>query len=438
MRKMKIHTVGGYEKVGANMTAVEVDGKIVILDMGADIERVVDHGQNVEEMKTIETIETGIVPDDSKIKERREDVEAIVIGHGHQDHCRGIPKLANAYDCPIITAPYTADIIERFIENDRENVKNEIKRLEPGSEFQISDNFHLELVPITHSIPHACMIVLRTTDGNVAYSLDFKLDENPTLGDPIDYDKLNDLGDVGIDAYIADCTRADQSGETDSELDAKKELIDILSSAKHHHDGIIVTMFSSHIARLRNVIEANNWERDIVLLGRSLKEYTADAERNDLIDLSRIKVGSYRDEVESILKDISRNKSDYLLVTTGNQGEPNAMLSRIADQQYPFQVSPRDLVIFSSVTIPTPVNELNREYLKNRLKQEGANLKLDVHSHGHAKSEGHKKMINLLDPNCIVPAHGGGEKLSSLANLAREEGVDEVKVSKNGGEIRIN
>lgn len=435
---MKIHTVGGYEKVGANMTAIEVDGKIVILDMGADIERVVDHGQNIEEMKTIETIETGMVPDDSKIKDRREDVEAIIVGHGHQDHCRGIPKLANAYDCPIITAPYTADIIERFIENDRENVRNEIKRLDPGSEFEISNTFELELVPITHSIPHAGMIFLRTKDGNVAYSLDFKLDENPTLGPAIDYEKLRQLGKEGVDAYIADCTRADQSGKTDSELDAKKELNNIITSAKQDYEGLIVTMFSSHIARLRNVIEANDWERDIVLLGRSLKEYTADAEKNGLIDLSGITIGSYRDGVESILKDVARNKSDYLLVTTGNQGEPNAMLSRIANQQYPFQVDPRDLVIFSSVTIPTPVNELNREYLKNSLKQEGADLEVDVHSHGHAKRAGHKRMINLLDPKCVIPAHGGSEKLSSLANIAREEGIDQVKVSQNGGEIKIN
>lgn len=434
---MKIHTICGYEKVGGNMTAVEVNGKIVILDMGADIERIVEHGQNVEDMKTVEAIETKVVPNDSKIKERREDVEGIVIGHGHQDHCRGIPKLANAYDCPIITAPYTADIIERFIENDRENVKNDIIRMEPGGVFEISKDFELELVPITHSIPQAALSVLRTSEGNLVYSLDFKLDDNPTLGSPVDYEKLKELGKEGIKTYIADCTRADNNGRTRTEMDTKKELEEIISQAYHKKEGVIVTTFSSHIARLNNIIDANNWERDIIMLGRSLKEYTEDAQKNNLIDLSGIKIGSYRDEVENILKEVSKNRSDYLLVTTGNQGEPNAMLSRIANKEYPFQIESRDLVIFSSVTIPTSVNELNREYLKRRLKQEGADLKVDVHSHGHAKREGHREMIQMLDPDCVIPAHGGKEKLSSLASLARKEGVEKVRLANNGGEISV-
>ncbi len=434
---MKIHTIGGYEKVGANMTAVEVDGKIVILDIGADIERIVKHGQNIEDMKTVEAIETKVVPDDSKIKDRREDVVGIVIGHGHQDHCRGLPKLANAYDCPIVVTPYTADIIERFIENDRENVKNDIIRLELGDVFELSKDFELELAPITHSIPHAALTILRTSEGNLVYSLDFKLDDNPTLGKPVDYDKLRKLGEEEIKVYIVDCTRADEPGKTRSELETKRELERIISQANHDKKGVIVTTFSSHIARLNNIIDANNWEREIIMLGRSLKEYTKDAQKNDLINLSGIKIGSYRDEVESILKEVSKNKSNYLLVTTGNQGEPNAMLSRIANKDYPYQVGPEDLVIFSSVTIPTPVNELNRQYLKRRLKQEGAELRVDVHSHGHATREDHRDMIRMLDPEFVIPAHGGEEKLSSLASLAREEGVEKVKLAKNGGEISV-
>ena len=210
---MKIHTVAGYEKVGANMTAVEVDGEIVLLDMGADIEQLVDLGVNIEDLKTIEAIESRIVPDDSKIKNQREKVKAIVIGHGHQDHCRGVPKLAGAYDCPIIATPYTADIIKRFIEGDRENVTNEIIKMKPGGTYQISDNFELEFVDITHSIPHSVFSVLRTPEGNVLYSLDFKLDETPTLGKPVNYEKLKELGQEGIEVYIVDCTRADQPGQ---------------------------------------------------------------------------------------------------------------------------------------------------------------------------------------------------------------------------------
>ncbi|KXB00754.1 hypothetical protein AKJ40_00580 [candidate division MSBL1 archaeon SCGC-AAA259M10] len=435
---MEIHTIGGYEKVGGNMTAVEVNDEILILDMGADIEQIVELGENIEEMKTVEAIESNVVPDDSKVKKKRDNVVGIVIGHGHQDHCRGIPKLAGAYDCPIITAPYTADIIERFIENDRENVTNEIIRMEPGEVLQISNEFELELVPITHSIPHSALTVLRTNEGNVIYSLDYKLDDNPTLGEPVNYDKLKELGEEGVKVYIVDCTRADEPGKTKSESQTRDQLREILSEAYSKGRGIIVTTFSSHIARLNNIIDANDGERKIVMLGRSLKEYTEDARKNGLIDLNGIEVGSYREEVENILKDVSRNKSDYLLVTTGNQGEPNAMLSRIASNEYPYSVGVEDLIIFSSVTIPTTINELNREYLKRKLKQEGAKLELDVHSHGHAMKEDHRQMLQMLQPEIVIPAHGGREKLSACAQLAREEGISSVRISQNGGVISLD
>lgn len=434
---MRIHTIGGYEKVGSNMTAVEVDGKIVILDMGADIERIVEHEQNIEEMKTVEAIEAKVVPNDSKIKERREDVEAIVIGHGHQDHCRGIPKLAGAYDCPIIATPYTSNIVERFIENDREHVKNEIIRLKPGGTFQISEEFELEFVPITHSIPQAVLSVLRTNDGTLVYSLDFKLDEQPTLGPPVNYQKLEELGEEGVKIYIVDCTRADNPGEAKPEIDTLRELEKVLSEAFNENRGVIVTTFSSHIARLNNIINANDGRRKIIMLGRSLREYTRDAKNQGLIDLSDIEIASYRDEVEDVLKKVSESKSEYLLVTTGNQGEPNAMLSRLANREYPYQIGEEDMVVFSSVTIPTPVNELNREHLKRKLKQEGAELKVDVHSHGHAKKVGHRKMMRMLDPENVIPAHGGKEKLSECAKLAREEGINSVNIAHNGGLIRI-
>lgn len=420
------------------MTAVEVKGKIVIFDMGADIERIVERGENIEEMKTVEAIESKIVPNDSKIKGRREDVAAIVIGHGHQDHCRGIPKLAGAYDCPIVAAPYTADLIERFIEEDREHVKNRIIRMEAGDTFQISDECELEFVDITHSIPGTVLSVLRTDDGNVVYSLDFKLDEEPTLGEPVDYEKIEKLGEEGVKAYIADCTRTDESGGTKPEMDTKVELKNLLSEAYSDREGVIVTTFSSHIARLNNILAANDGRRDVVMLGRSLKEYTGDAEKNGLIDLSWVEVASYRGKVEGILHKVSKNKSEYLLVTTGNQGEPNAMLSRIASEEYPYLIGDGDLTIFSSVTIPTPINELNREYLKRRLKQRGADIRVDVHSHGHAKREDQRDMIQMLEPETVIPAHGGKEKLSSCARLAREEGVESVRISRNGGVISLD
>lgn len=421
------------------MTAIEVNDQIVIFDIGADIERVVEQEENIEDLKTVEAIEANIVPNDSKLKnEFREKVEAIVIGHGHQDHTRGIPKLAGAYDCPIIATPYTASIVERFIENDRENVSNKIVRMNPGDSTRISRDIDLEFVDITHSIPHSVLSVLKTPEGEVVYSLDFKLDEHPTLNDPVDYDKIREIGNGGVKTYIVDCTRIDQPGRAKSEIETKRELNKIFSENNPQRNGIIITTFSSHIARLNNIIEANDGKRDIIMLGRSLKEYTKDAEKLGLIDLSDIEVASWREEVEDMLLKAAKNKSDYLLVTTGNQGEPNAMLSRISKGEYPYIVEDGDLVVFSSVTIPTDVNELNREYLKRNLRRRGAELKVDVHSHGHAMEEDHRDMMKMLDPETVIPAHGGNEKLGACARLARSEGVENVMLSGNGGAISID
>lgn len=196
------------------MTAVEVNGQVVIFDIGADIERVIKQDVNIEDLKTIEAIEAKIVPNDSKIKnEFRDNVEAIVVGHGHQDHTRGLPKLAGAYDCPIIATPYTSSIIRRFMENDREKVSNKIIEINPGESIQISSDLELEFVDITHSIPQAAISVLKTPEGQLVYSLDFKLDKNPTLENPVNYDKLREIGDRGVKAYIVDCTRIDDPGE---------------------------------------------------------------------------------------------------------------------------------------------------------------------------------------------------------------------------------
>ncbi|MFP4005534.1 MAG: MBL fold metallo-hydrolase [Candidatus Hadarchaeia archaeon] len=436
---MRVHTIGGYKKVGKNMTAVEINNQIIVFDMGADIERIVEHEENIEEMKTVEAIESKIVPNDSKLKnEMRDKVKAIVIGHGHQDHTRGIPKLAGAYDCPIITTPYTANIIERFIENDNENVTNDIIRMNPGESIRVSRDIDLEFINITHSIPHSVLSVLKTPEGNLVYSLDFKLDDNPTMNDPINYDKIRKIGEQGVKTYIADCTRADQPGRAKTENETRMELKRIMTENCDRREGMIITTFSSHIARLNNIIDANNGRRKIAMLGRSLKEYTKDAEKLGLIDLSNIEIASWREEVEDLLIEASKNKSDYLIVSTGNQGEPNAMLSRISNGDYPYTVEDGDLVIFSSVTIPTDINELNREYLKRNLRRRGADLELDVHSHGHAMGEDHRDMLRMLDPETVIPAHGGGEKLGALAKLAREEGIEKVKLSSNGGAVTID
>jgi len=434
---LKIHTIGGYEKVGGNMTAVEVDRKIVILDMGADVERLVEGKKSIDGMDRKDAIKAGIVPDDSVIERRSRDVLAIVVGHGHHDHCRGVPKLARAYDCPVLATPFTASIIERVIRKDEGNVENDLIRIEPGETYQISKSFELEFIPITHSIPQSAVAVLRTSEGVVVYSPDFKLDEEPTLEDPVDYEKLEGLGEEGVKVYMVDCTRIDESGEARTEAEAKEELEDVLTEPCEEGRGVLLTTFSSHIARLKNIVEVNDGRRKVRMLGRSLKEYVGDADDLGLIDSSDFRALGHPTDIERILTKASEEKSEYLLVATGSQGEPNAVLPKIAEGDYPYSIDEEDLVVFSSDTIPTRINEMNRKTLEISLRRKGASIETEVHSHGHAKREDHRKMMQILQPEVVVPSHGGKEKLSSCARLARSEGAESVRISDNGKNIKI-
>lgn len=435
---MKIHTIGGYEKVGGNMTAVEVNDQIVIFDIGADIEKAKKIDKNWGAVSRKEAITKKAVPDDSKIREKSHEVVAIVVGHGHQDHCLGIPKLADAYGCPIIATPYTISVIQRIIDNDVEDVDNEMIELEPGDGYHISKNLELEFVPITHSIPQTVLPVLKTEEGTVVYSLDFKIDEEPTLGEPFDGKRLRKLREEGVRALIMDCTRADEPGKADSESSVRNELKGLLDSAYDNDRGTIVTTFSSHIARIRNIIRANRDRRKIAVLGRSLKEYMEDAEEHGLIDLSDVNITSDHFEMERILSQASKDKSEYLLIVTGSQGEPNAILPRISKDEYPYDFGSDEIVVFSSSIIPTSTDIFNNSLLKRRLRRKGVEIESDVHSHGHAKREDHLELFRLLKPDSILPAHGGREKQSSCAELAKKEEIDSVEVSKNKETVSLD
>ncbi|KXA95013.1 hypothetical protein AKJ36_01730 [candidate division MSBL1 archaeon SCGC-AAA259I07] len=419
------------------MSVVEISGELVILDLGADIERTKDEVKRFGDMKSGEVVKKKIVPDDSKVKSRREDVVAIIIGHGHLDHCLGIPKLADAYNCPIIATPFTISVIQRLVDDDREDISNELISLEPGESMNISDDIELEFIPVAHSIPQTVLSVLRTCEGTIVYSLDFKFGENPALEAPVGEDELRELGGEGVKALISDCTRTDEPGNAGSEVSVKKKLKKILDRSYEDDEGVMITTFSSHIERLKNIIEANAGRRKVAMLGRSLKEYVKDAEKHSLIDSSNIEITSNQFEVERVLAQASENRSEYLLITTGSQGEPKAVLPRIARNDYPYEFEEDEMVIFSSVTIPTQTDKLNSSLLKRRLRNQGVKIEERVHSHGHAKREDQRELFQLLEPETVIPAHGGKDKQSSCARLAREEKI-ETRISKNKETISLD
>ncbi len=436
---MKVYTLGGYEEVGRNMTAVEVHGETVIFDMGFEMEEVINADGEVDQMTTNQTLETGAIPIDESIMDKN--VKAIIIGHGHMDHVGAIPKLAGAYDCPILCTPYTKKVIQRVLDGDRKNIDNPVREVEKGQNYVISDKLELEFMHVNHSIPQATLSLLKTPEGNVVYGNDMKIDYSPVIEETTDIERLKKAGNEGVKLMIPGTTTVDKPGRVRSEKSVEIELQDTLNSCYEAGGAVVVTTFSSQISRLNTILDANNGRRKVAFLGRSLKEYTKSAEELGLIDLSNVEVASYFDECEKLVSKISEEKDQWLIVATGNQGEPGAQMDKLASGTYPFNFRKGDHVVFSSRTIPTPITRSNRYSLEKKLKEKGVRLYKNVHTSGHAKKEDHRDFIKYLDPDNIVPSHGNIQKLGSYVELAREEGYsleEDVFIGENGRVIEIH
>ncbi len=435
---MKVHTLGGYEEVGRNMTAVEVHGETVIFDMGFEMEEVINSEGEVDQMTTNQTLETGAIPIDESIMDK--DVKAIIIGHGHMDHVGAIPKLAGAYDCPILCTPYTKKVIERVLDGDRKNINNPIIEVEKGVNHTISDKLELEFMHVNHSIPQATLSLLKTPEGQVVYGNDMKIDYSPVIEETTDLERLEQAGEEGVKLMIPGTTRVDAPGRCRSEKSVAVELEDVLNSCYENGGAVALTTFSSQISRLNTVLEANKGRRKVAFIGRSLKEYTKSAEELGLIDLSNVEVASYFNECEDLLRKIADEREEWLIVATGNQGEPGSQMDKLTTGAYPFQFQDNDHVIFSSQVIPTPLTQANRYSLEKKLKESGVRMYKEIHTSGHAMKEDHRDFIRLLQPENIVPSHGNIHKLGSYVELAREEDYtleEDVFIGENGREIEL-
>ena len=256
------------------------------------------------------------------------------------------------------------------------------------------------------------------------YANDFKFDNAPQLGKKPNYDAIKKLAKEGVKLLVVESLYASEERKTPSEKVARSLLEDVLLGTDNEKAGIIVTTFSSHIARLKSIVDmGKKLNRKIVFVGRSLNKYVTAAKKSKLCPFEKsISLLSYKNQVASALKKINKNKDKYLLVCTGHQGEPGSVLDRIARNQLPLQLSPKDHVIFSSSTIPVTINIANKSALEKRLKQKGCRIFNSVHVSGHAGREDLRDFINMVSPEHIIPAHGDLPKLSALSELAQELG----------------
>jgi len=445
--EIEIATIGGYEEVGRQMTAVRAGNDVVIFDMGLNLSKVLIHDNvETERMHSLDLIDMGAIPDDRVMSDLEGDVQAIVPTHGHLDHIGAISKLAHRYDAPIVATPYTIELVRQQLESEQKfGSDNDLVKMEAGGTMPIGEQCELEFVNVTHSIIDAISPVLHTPEGAIVYGLDKRVDHTPVIGDPIDMKRFREISREGngVLCYIEDCTNAGRKGRTPSESVARAHLKDVLYSMEDYNGGIVATTFSSHIARVTSLVEfARDIGRQPVLLGRSMEKYSGAAERLGFVEFpGDLGMFGHRKSVDRTFKRIMNDgKGNFLPIVTGHQGEPRAMLTRMGRGETPYELDPGDKVVFSARVIPEPTNEGQRYQSEQLLRMQGARIYDDVHVSGHLSEEGHYEMLQALQPQHIIPAHQDLSHVAHYVNLAESEGYSlgrDLHVSRNGNLIQI-
>ncbi|WP_159901288.1 ribonuclease J [Salinirussus salinus] len=445
--EIEIATIGGYEEVGRQMTAVRAGDDVVVFDMGLNLSKVLIHDNvETERMHSLDLIDMGAIPDDRIMSDLEGDVKAIVPTHGHLDHIGAISKLAHRYDAPIVATPYTIELVKQQIQSEEKfGVQNDLVKMEAGGTMRIGDDNELEFVNVTHSIIDAINPVLHTPEGSIVYGLDKRMDHTPVIGDPIDMKRFREIAreDGGVLCYIEDCTNAGSKGRTPSESVARRHLRDVIHSIEDYDGGIVATTFSSHIARVKSLVEfADDIGRQPVLLGRSMEKYSGTAERLDFVEFpDDLGMYGHRKSVDRTFKRImNEGKENFLPIVTGHQGEPRAMLTRMGRGETPYELDNGDKVIFSARVIPEPTNEGQRYQSERLLGMQGARIYDDIHVSGHLRSEGHYEMLDTLQPQHVIPAHQDMGGFAPYVDLAENQGYQlgrDLHVTRNGNMITL-
>jgi len=441
---IKIHTVGGYSEVGRNMTCLEIDNDAFIFDCGLFLPPIVeleDSQKKSYDEKSMRTIDA--IPDDLMLDKLglRNKVRAILLSHAHLDHLGAIPYLGHRYNAEIAGTPYTIEVLKAILKDSNVKLKNVLRTVTPNSSFTIK--YPIEFINVTHSTLQAALIAIHTPKGVILYGNDFKFDNSPILGKKPNYERLKELEKEGVLALIVDALYSGDERKTPSEKIARDLLEDVLMTTSNENSGIIITTFSSHIARLKSIVDfAKQLNRKILFIGRSLYKYVAAADRVKLVPFMKdIEMMTYTNQVKRKLKQISRERNKWIIVCTGHQGEPGSILDRMVRDVFPFSFQPNDHVIFSSKVIPNPINVANRNQLEKKLKEKGVRIFTEVHVSGHCAREDLRDLITMIKPQHIIPAHGDIAKLTPLAELATEMGYKlgkNVHLMQNGQTLKLN
>lgn len=444
---MEVCTIGGYEEVGKNMTAVKIDEDVFIFDAGLHIPGVIElQEEEIQEKYTEKSLRrVGAIPEDRVLDSLgwAGKVRAIFVGHAHLDHVGGVPYIAERYsNVPIYATPFTMKVLEAILEDECIRIKNPLRAVQSNSTHTIkgkSGEYRVDFIHTTHSTLQCSFIALHTREGIFFYALDLKFDNYPTLGRSPNYERMQEVGKKGVKVLIVDSLYSGTEKNPGGERIAKHLLEDSFAKVKgDRNSAFFVTTFSSHIERLNNIVEfaRRSTNREIIFLGRSLSKYVECASKVGLCPFKdKVRLIKYRKQVDSFLRKLEKERGKYLVVCTGHQAEEGSILDRIVKGKTGFNFSQGDNLIFSSSIIPVHENILAREKMDKRLRRIGVKIQTDIHVHGHGSREDLREIIRLTKPEHIIPAHGTLQQETPLIELSKEFGYkfgETAHLSSNG------
>jgi ribonuclease J len=401
------------------MTAVRQAGGILLIDAGMAFPD--------EEMPGIDLV----LPDFSYLREHRDELEGIVLTHGHEDHVGALPYLLREFDIPVYGTRLTLELVRPKLAEFGIR-RADLREVKAGGTTELG-GFGLEFINVNHSIPDAVAVALSTNAGLLVFSGDYKIDLTPIEGEPMDLARYASLGEEGVLAYFGDSTNSERPGYVPSERVVGETFNEVFGTTEGR---IIVASFASHIHRVSQVVEAaKKYGRLVGVTGRSMIRNVQIARDLGYLDLP--------EEMYVDQRDINRvPDGDIVVLTTGSQGEPLAALSRIAIGTHrQIEVGPGDVVIISAH--PIPGNERGVSRTINSLMKRGAEVLYSplraVHVSGHAAQEEQKLVLSLLKPTFFVPVHGEFRHLRHHANTGMGMGIPEenIFVLENGDRLEF-
>ncbi len=419
--KTYVFALGGLGEVGKNMYCIMHDNEIVIIDCGVIFPD--------DELRGIDYV----LPDFDFLKKNERKIKTLIITHGHEDHIGAVPFLLQNVNIPSIYAPNQACALIRKKLEERNINYNNLNAYKSEDKLKFR-NFDISFIRTTHSVPDSHAVVVKTPNGTIVQTGDFKMDLTP-IGPVTDFAKISEVSKSGVTLLMSDSTNALDDGFSLSESKVDEALHEVFS--KHSANRLIIATFASNIYRLKHIIETcKSFNRKVCIFGRSM-------ENNINISIE----GGYIDAKEVIVSPEVANSmkpSEVVLLCTGTQGEPLAALSRIADGIHKqISLRPDDVVIFSSSAIPGNANSIaktiNNLYLRGVKVYTTTNEK-EIHASGHGMSEELKLMIRLINPKYLMPIHGEYRMLTRHAKIGVECGIpkENTFVLDNGDVLELD